>query len=200
MNMGLRSVTFLSIPVPSPGVILGLHGLSYPPDALVHTFVSFSLYSKAFVPLRWYRRWIGSVGWQWLLFPPLFQPYHTGSFPRPLLNLPWDLLKENSSDCDPIHTRMSAAPGSSLSHPGFRNSLKISSWIFSLAYMNLETSFFASTCLSPYFRVVVHPEISILSWVQIALISTCQVFFFPCCLWQSFQHSSFPNWRNKSFL
>ena len=49
MNLDLRSVTFLSIPVPSPGVILGLHGLSYPPDALVHIFVSLSLSSKAFL-------------------------------------------------------------------------------------------------------------------------------------------------------
>ena len=96
MNLDLRSVTFLSIPVPSPGVILGLHGLSYPPDALVHILVSLSLYSKALVPLRWYRRWIWQC-WQWLLFPPLFQPYHRGSLPRPLLNLPWEFLEENSS-------------------------------------------------------------------------------------------------------
>ena len=84
----------------------------------------------------------------------------------------------------------------------FRNSLKTSSWIFSLAYMNLATSFFASTCLSPYFRVVVHPEISILSQVQISLISTCQVFFrlVVCVEVIVFSALIISKWIKKSFL
>ena len=85
------------------------------------------------------------------------------------------LLPQSPKDCS-IHLCLFCCLAYRVIVTIFRNSLKTSSRIFSLANMNLATSFFASICLSPYFRVVVHPEISILSQVQISLISTCQVF------------------------
>lgn len=176
-------MTFSSTPVPSPGVILGLYSPSHPPEVLVYTFLSFPLHIQPFVPPRWYRRWIWQCFGSGFCSLPCSSQYHRGSFLKPLPTLPCEFLEENHSwDCDSLHTHMSAAPGTSHSHPTFRNSLKISSWIFSLAYMDLATSFFASTCLSPYFRVVVCLANSVLSRVQTSLISSLSAFSFVVCV------------------